>query len=310
MRARPLWRISLVTSAEAEEAVSVLLAEVSRRPVSSFTNLENGHATVTVFFDQKPLNYEGMLARLHAGLKWIRACGLNPGQGCRPALQRVRREDWSEAWKKHFSPLEIGSRLLVRPGWSRRKARKGQAVVVLDPGLSFGTGQHPTTAFCLEQLVARRVPGTAQSFLDVGTGSGILAIAAAKLGYGPVEALDNDPEAVRTARLNAQRNRMLRRIQFGRRDIRRMTVRPAAKYSVVCANLISTLLIEERERLLARVKPNGILVLAGVLASEFSSVRKAYAVAGWKLVSSRRENEWRSGTFQRGNDRAVSPARG
>ena len=298
MKRRTLWRISVVVAAEAEEAVSVLLGDVCQRPVSSFTNLENAQSTVMVFFDKKPLDYPAMQARLKAGLKWIKACGLNPAGVCRLALETVSREDWAESWKKHFQPLEIGSRLLIRPGWSRRKAKKGQSVVVLDPGLSFGTGQHPTTAFCLEQLVARRTRGTAQSFLDVGTGSGILAIAAAKLGYEPVEALDNDPEAVRTATQNAQRNRVSRLIHFARRDVQRMPAQPATKYSVVCANLISTLLIEERERLLARVKPGGVIVLAGVLASEFGSVRKVYAVAGWRLVSSRREKEWRSGAFE------------
>ena len=214
------------------------------------------------------------------------------------SLGRVPQKDWAEAWKRHFHPLEIGSRLLIRPSWSRRRPKKVQAVVVLDPGLSFGTGQHPTTAFCLEQLVARRRPGQAQSLLDVGTGSGILAIAAAKLGYAPVDALDIEPDAVVTARRNAHRNRVAGRIRFRRQDFRQATARGARSYSVVCANLVSNMLVEERERLRARVEPGGVLVLAGILATEFPLVQKAYEAAAWRLVASRKQNEWRSGAFE------------
>src|SRR5205814_9828492 len=132
-------------------------------------------------------------ARLADALENIRNAGLKLGPA-RIKLERVRSQDWSESWKRHFKPLEIGRELLIRPSWSKRRAHKDQAVVVLDPGLSFGTGQHPTTAFCLRQLATRRIPGQAQSFLDIGTGSGILAISAARLGYGPIRAIDSDSE--------------------------------------------------------------------------------------------------------------------
>lgn len=296
--------MSIRTSPEAEEAVSELLGEVCGGEVSSFTEAESGRTTVTAFLERRPAGFEGMRARLEAGLDWIVACGLNPGGrgrggGWEVSLRRVRREDWAESWKRHFRALEVGSRLLVRPSWSRRRARRGQAVVVLDPGLSFGTGQHPTTAFCLEELVRRRRPDREQSFLDAGTGSGILAIAAAKLGYGPVEGFDLEPEAVRNARENARRNGVADRIGFRRQDLRRVARRPARRYSVVCANLVASVLISERDRLVARLADDGVLVLAGILASEFAEVRQVYEGSGLKLVASRRVGEWRSGAFGR-----------
>src|ERR1019366_8464695 len=159
--------------------------------------------------------------------------GLDIGPG-RISLLGVSREDWAESWKLHFKPLLIGSALLLKPSWSRRRPGKGQAVVVLDPGLSFGTGRHPTTAFCLRQLVARRRSGESQSCLDIGTGSGILAIAAAKLGYAPVDAFDFDPEAVRIARANARRNGVAARIRFQRRDLTKLPRRSARQYSLIC----------------------------------------------------------------------------
>ena len=124
--------------------------------------------------------------------------------------------------------------------------------------------------------MARRRPGEAQSCLDVGTGSGILAIAAAKLGYGPVDALDCDPESIRVARANARRNGVSARIRFLRQDLTRLPRRSARKYSVVCANLVSSLLLAERERILARLRADGVLVVAGILKTEFAQVQTAF----------------------------------
>jgi ribosomal protein L11 methyltransferase len=188
---------------------------------------------------------------------------------------------------------------LVKPTWSRRAPKKTQALVVLDPGLSFGTGQHATTRFCLEQLVALRDPENAsQSMLDVGTGSGILAIAAVKLGYRPVDAFDFDADCVRVANENTELNGVARELTVTHDDITQVPKKPKQRYSVVCANLIYDLLIAERDRLLARVAPGGSLVLAGILETQFTLVRKTFEQAGWTLVASTIDKEWRSGTFR------------
>ena len=198
--------------------------------------------------------------------------GLDIGPGS-ISLTRISQRDWAESWKLHFKPLVIGSVLLLKPSWSRRRPRRGQAVVILDPGLSFGTGRHPTTAFCLRELVARRPRADARSCLDIGTGSGILAIAAAKLGYGPVDALDCDPESIRIARANARRNGVSARIRFLRQDLTGLPRRSARKYSVICANLVIEPALAERERILARLHPDGALIVAGILKSEFGQVQ-------------------------------------
>jgi SAM-dependent methyltransferase len=128
-------------------------------------------------------------------------------------------------------------------------------VVVLDPGLSFGTGQHPTTGFCLRELVRRRESGVEQSFLDLGTGSGILAIAAAKMGYTPVVALDFDPDCVRVAQNNARRNRVADRVTVRRGDVSCLSKHPRPRHDVVCANLVAPLLVKEADRIAAQVRP-------------------------------------------------------
>lgn len=288
-----MWRISVHTAAEAADAVAELLETAFSKPAASFTDADSGQAAVSVFLSRKPRRYR---AGLLTELEQIRGFGLDTGAGT-VSLRRLRRQNWAESWKRHFQPLEFGSRLLITPSWSRRQPKPGQAHVVLDPGLSFGTGRHPTTAFCLRQLVRHRDPRRGQSFLDVGTGSGILALAAAKLGYAPVDAIDLDSEAVRIACANARRNRVQDKVRFRRADVARLPSGGAGTFDVVCANLISSLLISEGKRLVSRLKPGGLLVLAGILSTEFRQVARAFEGEGCRLVLSRGGKQWRSGAF-------------
>ena len=296
-----------------------MLFSLLELPVSSYTDVETREVTAATYVLKNPFAVPRSRGRLKAelqtkaalreGLKKIADCGLNIGSG-KITCQKVRRQDWAESWKRHFKPIDIGSTLLIKPSWSKRPPCKGQAVIILDPGLSFGTGQHPTTSFCLQQLAKHRpqhktvqprhshVSPHPSAFLDIGTGSGILAIAAAKLGYAPVDAFDFDPESVRIAHDNARSNGVLRKIHIARRDVTKLPLRSAKKYDFICANLISTLLMAERRRILSRLKPNGVLVLAGILNNEFALVQRDYERAGLRLIASRVEKEWRSGAFQ------------
>ena len=296
MKKPPLWQISVTTSVEAEDAASELLHEIFGRPAATYTNEETKVAIVSIYCQKRsewtPLRHKV----LAGGLKQMAASGLHIG-AARISARKVAHEDWSESWKRHFKPIEIGSKLLVKPSWIKRRRLKGQAVVVLDPGLSFGTGNHPTTSFCLHELARHRDPGTTQSFWDVGTGSGILAIAAVKLGYRPVNAIDFDPEAVRVARQNALQNAVSRQLQITRQDITKLPPGGRAKYDLVCANLISNLLVAEKQRIINRLRSGGTLVLAGILNQEFPTVQQAFEKGGLKLIRSRVEGEWRSGSF-------------
>jgi ribosomal protein L11 methyltransferase len=214
-------------------------------------------------------------------------------------IKKLRRENWAESWKRHFKPVEIGRALLIKPGWSRRRARPGQRVVRLDPGLSFGTGHHATTSFCLEQLAACRRPGAGQSFLDIGTGSGILAIAAAKLGYSPVRAFDFDPEAIRVSRANARGNRVLDRVRPRRLDLTRLPARSRRRWDVICANLTADLLASQAKKIRARLKPGGQLIVAGILRTEFCQIRDKFETIGLTLAENGVKEEWHSGRFER-----------
>ncbi len=318
-KSQPLWQLSVVTAPEAEDAVTELVGRLTGVPASSYHHLESGLCTVSAYLGNPSRWSRRQSAALKDALGRMAAGGLKVAPA-RSAFRRVPAADWRESWKRHFRPLHVGPALLVKPGWSRERARPGQRVVILDPGLSFGTGQHPTTAFCLAQLVRARRAGTAQSLLDAGTGSGLLAIAAARLGFAPVDAFDLDPDSARVAaagvrargrsrgrapagpaagRESPRRSRVAARITLRRADLTKLPARPRRTHDVVCANLMAGLLLAERDRLVARVKPGGLLVLAGILREQFAEVRTAYEAAGLRLVAQQARREWHSGAFRR-----------
>ena len=295
MKGKSLWCVSVETTAEAGDAVGQLLDQVFSRPAATYSDEKTKVARVSIYCDERQEFTFARKLEIKAGLAGIRLSGLNVGAG-KVSIKRVVREDWAESWKRHFKALEIGRRLLVKPSWIKRRPRPGQAVVVLDPGLSFGTGNHPTTDFCLRALVKFRDPKQPQSFLDLGTGSGILAIAASKLGYAPVRALDFDPEAVRIARANARRNRV--RIEIKRADVTKRPLWSARRYDFICANLIGELLQAEMARIAARLKSGGALAASGILRAEFFQIEQCCRRAGLRLVERKADGEWESGVFR------------
>jgi len=298
LKRKQLRKISIEIHAEAEEAVLELLQSRFRNAPSIYSDFETGQTIAIVYLDADEVWDASIEKEIRAELRNIQECGLNIG----PAIIRcdwIKREDWANSWKRHFKPMNIGGKLLIRPGWIKRKLKLGQALVVLDPGLSFGTGQHATTSFCLHQLVKARKKSISQSFLDMGTGSGILAIAAAKLGYSPIEAFDFDPEAVRVAKENAAKNKVADKLKLKQADLTKLPAKSRQRYDVVCANLIYDLLVAEAAKISARVQPDGLLVLAGILETQFALVESTFAQHGWKLVASKVEKEWRSGSFRR-----------
>jgi ribosomal protein L11 methyltransferase len=295
MKQARLFQLSITTRSEAEEAFTELLQRLFDRPATAYTDFARGKTVVSIYLD-KPSQFSAASRKhLLAGIRVIQQAGLEVGP-CTIKFAAMPAKNWAESWKRHFFPLSIGGRLLLKPSWSARCPRKGQSVIVLDPGLSFGTGHHPTTAYCLRQLVRQRDPARKQSCLDLGTGSGILAIAAAKLGYEPVHAIDSDPEAVRLARLNAGKNGETR-IRFRRAEVAQLRLKVNKKYSLICANLISTVILAERRRLVAQLEEDGVLIVAGILKTEFGKLRREFERMGLRVMRAKTEREWRSGAL-------------
>lgn len=287
--------VRVLTTPEAGELIGALLESIFGTTASVWSEDGSGKAKVTVYLERESIDLveETLLGE---GLDVLRAVGVDVGAG-ELVVEPVKREDWSESWKKHFSPIQVGDRLLVKPDWEEIEPKLGQAVVVLNPGMSFGTGHHATTLFCLRQLTECEPVSRGKSLLDAGTGSGILAISAAKLGYGPVEAWDFDPVAVEVARRNAEQNGLAHELAFEKRDLTKMPL-GGRQFDVVCANLMSELLVAEKSKLASWLAPTGRLVLAGVLLEQFPQVEAAFCGLGMELVAAESLDEWRSGAFQ------------
>ena len=192
--------------------------------------------------------------------------------------------EWSREWLKDFRPMRFGRRLWIVP--SAYAPPDSAAVNIrLDPGLAFGTGTHPTTALCLEWLDSADLEG--KEVADYGCGSGVLAIAAARLGAAKVWAVDNDPQALAATRENARRNQVDAYVQIGLPQ-----TLPAGPVDAVFANILAAPLIQLAPRLAALIKPGGALVLSGILSGQDSEVRAAYA-PWFRFGRGAHREEWR-----------------
>ncbi len=208
-------------------------------------------------------------------------------------LQRriVNEEDWANAWKEYYYVTHIGQRLVIRPSWREYTPKDGEVMLTLDPGMAFGTGLHPTTRMCLEQVEKRVQSG--MRVLDVGTGSGILAIAAAKLGAVSVYAIDNSSVAVESARANAEMNGLNGPIQvvLGVLD-EAAAKRMAGQYDLVVANIIAHIIGSIAPQLAQTLAPDGLLVVSGIIEARRADAEQPLLVAGLELVEQTMIEDW------------------
>jgi ribosomal protein L11 methyltransferase len=210
--------------------------------------------------------------------------------------ENLQNEDWAESWKTFFKPIRIGNSIVVKPSWESYEASANQVVIEIDPERAFGTGNHPSTALCIEIL--EHVLGSASagegdlgpSVLDVGTGSGILGIVAARQGAQRVLGLEIDPEALEAAQRNVDRN--------GVGEV--MSVAPTPldqveqSFDVVVANLTASLLTHMADDLVGHVSDKGSLLLSGIMAEQVEEVAKCFQAHYYKVVDRRATEEWRA----------------
>lgn len=197
-------------------------------------------------------------------------------------------DDWAERWRDFHRPVRVGDRLVVLPSWERDPDERAEIEIVIDPGRAFGTGSHATTSLCLELLVGLADRGERSSVADLGTGSGVLAIAAAKLGMGPVWACDHERAAVVAAKQNAERNGV--GVEVERRDLRERRAEPAELW---LANMTAPVLgvVAERIPTVGEGGPSELIV-SGLLRSEIGRGTEAFAPTGFTVAEERRRGEW------------------
>lgn len=286
---------------EAVEAVSEILGRVAPGGTSvepGFELVDEGlgarvdparPATVRAYVPARdPATAERAIAEAQAALGHLQAFGLRPIGELTSRI--VHEADWAEAWKAHFPVLRVGRRLVIRPTWRRHRRAADDVVLALDPGMAFGTGLHPTTRLCLgalEELADRgRLDGA--RVLDVGCGSGILAIAAVRLGAARAFGVDTDTIAIEATNANARRNGIARRV----RAVEGTLPSGERPFPVVLANLIASVLVALADHLVAELEPGGVLLASGIFADREQAVRDAFETAGLRVDRRWAEGEW------------------
>jgi ribosomal protein L11 methyltransferase len=217
--------------------------------------------------------------------------GIYPGVGEHPLRWAVLKDkNWNNSWRRFFSPQKIGKALWITPPWVDPPQAHRRQVITIEPGMAFGTGTHPTTRCCLELLeeVSFRFNPGEITALDVGTGSGILAIALAKMGAARVLALDNDPLALKVARENVWRNRVERRVRLSNGKLGQIK----ESFTVVVANLTAEIIIALADALKRRVSSAGYLILSGVLRPKAREVLCQFSPDPFLLARQIRQKEW------------------
>jgi ribosomal protein L11 methyltransferase len=296
---------------EAVEAVSEILGRVAAGGTSvepAFTLEDEGLAarvdpnrsvTVRGYVPARdPGVAEAARSDVAAALGHLQTFGLGAIGELRTTV--VHEGVWAEAWKGHFPVMRVGRRLVIRPTWRRHRRRPGDVVLALDPGMAFGTGLHPTTRLCLAALETTADEGRVEGarVLDVGCGSGILAIAALRLGAATASGLDTDPIAIEATEANARRNGL-----SGRLAARQGSLPSGeAPVELVLANLIAGVLVPLAARLRAELRPFGTLIASGIFIDREKEVRSAFEGAGLDIVDRIAEGDWVALTARAADD--------
>ena len=293
--------VSVVADVEAVEAVSDILGRYAPAGTSvepAFVLVDEGlgarvdptrPAIVRAYLPAADrAAAEATVAEVTTALGHLQAFGLRPIGDVQ--TRPVEEADWADAWKAYFPVLRVGRRIVIRPTWRRHRRRPGDVVLALDPGMAFGTGLHPTTRLCLAALeaVADRGELAGARVLDVGCGSGILAIAAVKLGAASAFGVDIDPVAEEATLANARRNRLVRTVRA--REGSLPSGMPA--FEVVLANLIAGVLVPLAEALRDELRPGGILLASGIFYDRETDVVAAFEQVGLAVTSRTGEGDW------------------
>jgi len=214
-----------------------------------------------------------------------------------PVFTPVPEQDWTALWKEGIPVLHLGERVLIKPTWRDYTPAPDEIVLEMDPGMAFGTGLHPTTQLCVR--AAERLISSGASVLDLGTGTGILAMVAARLGAGRVLAIDNDKDAVVAAQRNAETNALSDRIEVTHGSLEHVT----AAFDLVLANILAPVILAmAKSGLEDCVRPGGVLVASGVLEEQAEDVAAALEAAGLTVTERRKQDEWMALIAVRGND--------
>ncbi|WP_138753327.1 50S ribosomal protein L11 methyltransferase [Paenibacillus sinopodophylli] len=316
--------ITISTTEEAQEMISNFLHEhgaggvsieesgtLNKQRDTSFgqwyqlplNDIPEGQAIIKGYFGEDT-DTDALIAAIKPRVEELREFDIDPGTVEYSAVL-VDDDDWATAWKQYFKPLRISNTLTIKPTWEEYEAGPNERIIEIDPGMAFGTGTHPTTSLCLQTLES--VIRGGEEMIDVGTGSGILAIGACLLGAKSVLALDLDPVAVSSAKENVSLNGLSERVEVRLSDLlgviksdqeeasaEAMQVSTAVTVPVdlVVANILAEVILMFVDDVYEALKPNGIYIASGVYKNKETVVEEGLIQSGFEIVEKRRDEEW------------------
>jgi len=296
------FEITVETDHEGAEAISAVFSEYSQAgPVVEEVWSDGAQLPAIRVKTFVPTEHGGSLSRIEEALWHLQQIYPFPS----PTIRRLSPADWAEAWKSDYTVQHIGRHIVIEPSWQSQAASGEEVVIELDPGLAFGTGMHPSTRLCLLALEDYLHPG--DRVLDAGTGSGILAIAAVKMGADGVMALDIDRMALETARENLLRNGVQEKVSLRRASLcpvpdsecRNDPVpvlqdgTPATEgFDLVLMNILAKIIIQSAPGLAACLRTGGRFIVSGIIETQEESVRQALADAGLSVLERRAQGDW------------------
>ena len=297
--------VTIITSSEAVEAVSAMLYNTGVEGVSILDPLDlifrRDHTTDWDYFDETIIDtksgvvikgyykedekFQDHLKEIKIGISNLPSFGLDKGVGTVTA-EKVNEEDWENNWKKYYKPLKVGEKIVIKPIWEKYNKNLGEVIVELDPGMAFGTGSHETTRMCIKAL--ERHVNKDSTVFDIGTGSGILAIAAAKLGAKNTIGVDLDPVAVDSARMNVSYNDISNiEILYG--DLMDVV---KGKANIVIANIMADIIMFLAEQVKEFILEGGYFISSGIITSKKDEVITKLTECGFKIEAINIEGEW------------------
>ena len=268
--------------------------------IEDYSDIETGLKTVYGdLIDESILNADKTVASVSVYLpverdiredvEFLREMLIKDGIDGEIKMIGLNEEDWANAWKAYYKPIKIGSKIVIVPAWEKYEANEGELIVRMDPGMAFGTGTHETTRLVIGLLEKYTTPGV--RMLDVGTGSGILAICASKLGAGECKAYDIDPMSVRVARENIK-DSGLENITCDQSDLLRSVDLQGGKYGLVCANIVADIIIRMTPDVHKYIADDGVLLASGIIMERSADVVNCFEAHGFEIVERAEENGW------------------
>lgn len=281
---KTLFTTTIQIPREERSKIDVLIENIEPSPIL-WEPANRKKLSITQYFTTKTLvkKYNTALSKLLRNANVVHST---------PLVSTIKNEDWALSWRRFFRVTRAGKKIVIVPSWETFSPKKADVPIYLDPGMSFGTGLHPTTKMCIRMIEELAESGAKGSFLDIGCGSGILSIAAAKLGFSPVHGIDNDPLAVSASCSNTKHNHV--RCRFSRTDVLKLSRKN--RFNIVTANMLAQELERNAPAIVSAVhrSKNSKLILAGMLSSQFDETMALFQKLGFGPTSTLTLKGWKS----------------